>query len=47
MLRDGEDIFLDDITLTELSEKLKIEIIPVINDGYTFCEKVLCTELEF
>ena len=47
MLRDGEDIFLDDITLTELSEKLKIQITPVINDGYTFCEKVLGIELEF
>lgn len=47
MLRDGEDIFLDDITLSELSEKLNIKITPVINDGYTFCEKVLDTELEF
>jgi len=47
MLRDGEDIFLDDITLAELSEELKIRITPVINDGYTFCEKVLGTELEF
>ena len=47
MLRDGEDIFLDDITLAELSDKLKIEITPVINDGYSFCEKVLGTELEF
>lgn len=47
MLRDGEDIFLDDMTLSELSQKLKIEITPVINDGYTFCEKVLDTELEF
>lgn len=47
MLRDGEDIFLDDITLPELSKKLKIKITPVINDGYTFCEKVLGTELEF
>lgn len=47
MLRDGEDIFLDDITLSELSGKLKIKITPVINDGYTFTEKVLCEELEF
>lgn len=47
MLRDGEDIFLDDITLSELSEKLKIKITPVINDGYTFTEKILGLELEF
>lgn len=47
MLRDGEDIFLDDITLCELSQKLKIKITPVINDGYTFTEKVLGEELEF
>ncbi len=47
MLRDGEDIFLDDITLSELCQKLKIQITPVINDGYTFCEKVLGIELEF
>ena len=47
MLRDGEDIFLDDITLSELSEKLRIKITPVINDGYTFTEKILGLELEF
>lgn len=47
MLRDGEDIFLDDVTLTELSEKLKMPVIPVYNDGYEFIEKLLDTELEF
>ncbi|MDO4618130.1 MAG: DUF512 domain-containing protein [Clostridia bacterium] len=47
MLRDGEDIFLDDITLTELEDTLKIKITPVSNDGYEFLEKVLNTELEF
>ena len=47
MLRDGEDIFLDDITLSELSDKLRIKITPVINDGYTFTEKILGLELEF
>lgn len=47
MLRDGEDIFLDDITLLELSEKLGLTITPVPNDGYTFIEKVLFEELEF
>ncbi len=47
MLRDGEDIFLDDITLLELSEKLEMKITPVYNDGYVFVERILDTELEF
>ena len=47
MLRDGEDIFLDDITLTELIEKLGFPVTPVPNDGYTFIESVLAEELEF
>lgn len=46
MLRSGEDIFLDDITLSDLSKELKIKITPVENDGYTFLEKVLKEELE-
>jgi len=47
MLRDGEDIFLDNITLSELSDKLNIKITPVPNDGYVFLEAVLNQELEF
>lgn len=47
MLRDGEDIFLDDITLAELCEKLDMTVTPVYNDGYVFIEKILDTELEF
>lgn len=47
MLRDGEDIFLDDITLFELSERLGMSVTPVPNDGYIFIEKVLSEELEF
>lgn len=47
MLRDGEDIFLDDMTLSELSERLGMKITPVMNDGYTFTEKALGEELEF
>ncbi len=47
MLRDGEDIFLDNITLTELSQKLNIKITPVQNDGYEFLEAVIGRELEF
>ena len=47
MLRDGEDIFLDDILLSELSERLGMTVTPVYNDGYVFVEKILNTELEF
>ena len=47
MLRNGEDIFLDDITLSELSEKLDVKVTPTPNDGYAFIENVLGVELEF
>lgn len=47
MLRDGEDIFLDDITLNELEKRLGMPVVPVCNDGYVFVEKILDTELEF
>ena len=47
MLRDGEDIFLDDITLDELEKRLCMPVIPVMNDGYVFIEKILDTTLEF
>ncbi len=41
MLRDGGDMFLDSITLEELSKDLNIKITPVDNDGYDFVSKVL------
>jgi len=44
MLRDGGDMFLDSITLSELSEKLNVKITPVNNDGYEFLDKVLGKE---
>lgn len=47
MLRDGEDIFLDDITLKELEERLGITVTPTPNDGYAFIENIIKTELEF
>ncbi len=47
MLRDGEDIFLDDVTLDELMEKLGVRVTTSSNDGYDFLEKVLGEELEF
>ena len=33
MLREGEDIFLDDMTLTQAQEQIGIRIRPVPNDG--------------
>ncbi len=41
MLRDGGDMFLDSITLTELSEKLDIKVTPVNNDGYELLDRIL------
>lgn len=47
MLRDGEDIFLDNITLDSLSDTLGVKITPVPNDGYAFIEAMLGCELDF
>ena len=41
MLRDGGDMFLDNITLGELSERLNIKITPVDNDGFVILDKIL------
>lgn len=41
MLKSDEDVFLDDITLEDLSEKLNIKIDPVDNDGYELLDKIL------
>lgn len=40
-LRSGEDIFLDDMTLSELEKELGVPITPVYNDGYEFIDAVL------
>lgn len=47
MLRDEDEIFLDDVTLSQLESKLGVKIEPVTNDGYEFIEKILGEELEF
>ncbi len=47
MLRNGDDVFLDDMSLSELSEKLGVKITPTQNDGYAFIENILDTQLEF
>jgi len=40
-LRREGDMFLDDVTLDELSDKLKIKIIPVPNNGKDFIQAIL------
>ena len=42
MLRDGGDLFLDDVSLEELSKKLGVPIIPVEPDGDAFVRALLC-----
>ena len=39
-LKNDEDIFLDDMTLEELSDKLNVKITPVENDGYSLVQKI-------
>lgn len=41
MLRADDDVFLDDISLTELEKRLNIKIVPVLNDGEDFVQKLL------
>lgn len=41
MLKAGEDVFLDNVTLSEVSEKLGIEIRACENDGFEFVENIL------
>ena len=43
-LRSGEDIFLDDVTLPELSERLNVKITPLTEDGCEFLRAILGTE---
>ncbi len=42
MLRDSQDLFLDGISLEELSEKLGVPIIPVDSTGDAFIKALLC-----
>ena len=41
MLKADEDIFLDNITLEELNDKMGIEVIPCLNEGKDFVDKIL------
>ncbi len=45
MLRNEKDMFLDSITLEELSKNLNVTIHPVENDGYEFISAILGEEV--
>lgn len=47
MLRDEDDIFLDDVTVSDIEKELDVTVTAVLNDGYDFVEKLLGIELEF
>lgn len=47
MLRDDENVFLDDTTTEDLEKAFNTKVIPVLNDGYDFVEKILGEELPF
>ena len=44
MLRDGEEVFLDDVTLTQVKESLQVEIDIVKSSGWDFVERILNDE---
>ena len=41
MLRHGEDVFLDDVTLADVERELKVEVVPVNQDGFDLCDAIL------
>ena len=41
MLKADEDVFLDDVTVSQMEEKLNLKVEAVYNDGYDFLEKLL------
>lgn len=47
MLRDEDEIFLDDVTVGDVEKALDVKIEAVINDGYEFIEKIIGEELQF
>lgn len=40
MLRHGEDVFLDDVTLDDVARELGVEVIPVNQDGFDLCDAI-------
>lgn len=46
MLRHENDMFLDNVTVKELEEKLNVKVIITENDGYEFIDNILGNEVE-
>ena len=46
MLRAGEDVFLDDVTTTQLAKELQIPIRVVAGNGEDFVASVLLEEMD-
>jgi len=40
MLRHGEDVFLDDVTIADVERELKIKVYPVNQDGFDLCDLI-------
>lgn len=40
MLRHGEDVFLDDVTLDDVRQALGVEVCPVNQDGFDLCDAI-------
>jgi NifB/MoaA-like Fe-S oxidoreductase len=40
MLRSGENVFLDDVTLEQVSDALGVPVIPVAQDGFELCDTI-------
>ncbi len=45
MLRSGEQVFLDDVTLQQVSDALGVPVIPVGQDGYELCDAIFNQEM--
>ena len=40
MLRHGEDVFLDDVTLHQVAQELGVRVVPVNQDGFDLCDTI-------
>ena len=40
MLRHGQDVFLDDVTLAEVEDALGVPVVTVEQDGFDLCDKL-------
>ncbi len=40
MLRHGEDVFLDDVTVADVARTLGVEVVPVEQDGFALCDAI-------